>query len=152
MALFKKVDRVLAALGNMKAMERLHVDTVTEEKMENVGGEKIAESDQGVLFGGIEELNGYLFLETILLSKSNLKTFKGATISFEGDDSFQLKSDTQEIESDFSNVSNRFMTRVSFDITEEDIERIKNGSYDSLVYTCKKTSLVLARPKNNEVE
>ena len=71
MALFKKVDRVLAALGNMKAMERLHIDTVTEEKMENVGGEKIAESDQGVLFGGIEELNGYLFLETILLSKSN---------------------------------------------------------------------------------
>jgi hypothetical protein len=38
MGAFKKVDQVLAALGNIKAMERLHVDAFTEEKLENVGG------------------------------------------------------------------------------------------------------------------
>jgi len=36
--MFKKIDKVLAALGNMKAMERLHVDTFTEDKIKNIKG------------------------------------------------------------------------------------------------------------------
>jgi len=147
MALFKKVDQVLAAFGNIRAMERLHVDTVTEEKIENIGGDKIAESQEGVIYGGIDELNGYLFLETMILSGINLKTFKGATLGFKGPSPFKLKSDTQEIESDFSNVSNRFMTRVSFDITEDEIQLIKDKKYDTVVLQVKKKSLTLSRPQ-----
>ncbi|RMA58076.1 hypothetical protein [Ulvibacter antarcticus] len=145
MALFKKVDKVLAALGNIRAMERLHVDTVTEEKIENIGGDKIAESQDGIIYGGIDELNGYLFLETVILSRMNIKTFKGATLKFIGSSDFELKSDTQEIESEFSNVSNRFITRISFDITKNEIHLIKDKKYDKVIFGFKKKSFELLK-------
>ena len=58
-------------------MERLHVDTFTEDKINNIEGDKIAESREGQLYCGATELNGYLFLETIMLSGVNIKTFNG---------------------------------------------------------------------------
>lgn len=146
MALFKKVDQVLAALGNIRAMERLHVDTITEGKIENVGGDIIAQSADGVIYAGIEELNGYLFMETVILSRTNIKTFKGATLDFEGEENFQLTSDTKEIESDFSNVSNRFMTKISFDISKDEIQLILDKKYDKVVLKFKKKALTMQRP------
>ena len=145
MALFKKVDQVLAALGNIRAMERLHVDTVTEDKILTIKGSKIAESSEGILYGGIDDLNGYLFLEAVILSRINIKTFKGATLNFIGITDFELKSDTQEIESDFSNVSNRFMTKISFDINKPEIELIKSKQFEMVVLNFKKKSLTLLR-------
>ncbi|MBQ4821062.1 hypothetical protein [Aquimarina sp. MMG016] len=142
--MFKKVDKVLAALGNIKAMERLHVDTFTENKISDIDGDKIAESKEGQLYVVVEELNGYLFLETVILSRINIKTFKGTTLTFYGvEDDFILNSDTKEIESDYSNVSNRFMTRITFDITKEEIDRIKNRDYKQVRFSFKKKSLTL---------
>lgn len=144
--MFKKIDKVLAALGSVKAMERLHVDTFTEEKMENVGGDKIAESKEGQLYVGISDINGYLFLETVVFSGISIKTFKGATLSFEGGgDDFTLNSDNQEIVSDFSNVSNRFMTQVSFDITKDEIEKLTKGDYQQIKFNFKKKTITLNR-------
>lgn len=144
--MFKKIDKVLAALGNVRAMERLHVDTFTEDKMENVGGEKIAESKEGQLYVGISDINGYLFLETVLFSGINIKTFGGATLSFEGGaNDFVLKSDTQEIVAEFSNVSNRFMSQVSFDITKDEIEKLQMGDFKEIVFKFKKKKITLNR-------
>ena len=47
MNIFRKKDEILAALGNVRAMQRLHVDTYTEERIKNISGTKIAESKQG---------------------------------------------------------------------------------------------------------
>ncbi len=142
--MFKKIDKVLAALGSVKAMERLHVDTFTEEKMENVGGEKIAESREGQLYVGISDINGYLFLETVLFSGINIKTFNGATLSFEGGgEDFILKSDTQEIVAEFSNVSNRFMSQVSFDITKDEIQKLTKGDFKQVIFKFKKKTITL---------
>ncbi len=143
MALFKKIDKVLAAFGNIKAMERLHVDTVTEERIQNVSGDVIAESEEGIIYAGILELNGYYFLETVILSELNIKTFDGATLDFSGAQNFTLQSNTQEIESDYSNVSQQYMTEISFDITEEEIGYIRDKQYQQVVLTCKKKQLVL---------
>lgn len=143
MSIFKKVDQVLAALGNIKAMERLHVDTFTEDKINNIKGEKIAESNEGIIYTTINELNGYLFLETTVLSRVNIKTFKGATLTFSGQVDFELSSDTLEIESNFSNVSNRFMTEISFDITQEEIKQIKAKHYEKIILKFKKKELTL---------
>ncbi|PKA83767.1 hypothetical protein ATE92_1933 [Ulvibacter sp. MAR_2010_11] len=144
--MFKKIDKILAALGSIKAMERLHVDTFTEDKIINVEGDKIAESEEGQLYVGLQELNGYLFLETILVSGTNFKTFDGATLSFLGEEQdFILKSDTQEIISDHSNVSGRFMTHISFDITEEEIELIRASKFKAVLFECKKKKLSLQK-------
>ncbi len=142
--MFKKIDKVLAAFGNIKAMERLHVDTFTENKITNINGDKIAESSEGQLYVTYEELNGYLFLETIFLSHTNIKTFNGATLCFSDvQTNFTLESDTKEIGTDFSNVSNRHMTQISFNINERQIELIKNGEFKQVELRYKKKLLTL---------
>ena len=147
MAIFKKIDKVLAAFGNIRAMERLHVDTVTEEKINNVEGDIIAESEEGIIYSKVSELNGYYFLDIIVLNEMNIKTFNGATLSFSGDESFILNSDTQEIESDYSNVSDQYMTKISFDITENEIELIKSKKYEQVTLAFKKKKLILNKPE-----
>ena len=139
--MFKKVDQLLASLGNMRAMERLHVDTFTDEKIQNIKGDLIAESRDGKIYSRVEELNCYFYLEVVVLSKLKIKTFKGATLNFTGETNFKLISDTQEIESDFSNVSNRFITEISFNITKEDIELLKQKNYKKIIFEFKNKSL-----------
>lgn len=56
MKLFKKVNKVLASLGNTKAIERLHVDLPTEKKINIENGDKIAEIKEDKIWIGIQEL------------------------------------------------------------------------------------------------
>ena len=140
--MFKKIDKVLAAFGNIKAMERLHVDDFTENVITNIEGTKIAESQYGQIIVEVEELNGYTFLEVSILSRTNIKTMKGAKLTFSGtNDSFTLVSDTKEIESDFSNVSNRYMTQISFDITPEEITRVNKKDFEDVQLEYKKRAI-----------
>jgi len=146
MSIFKKVDKLLASMGNIKAMERLHVDTVTENRILNIGGDKIAESKEGQLWVGIQELTGYYFLETTIVSVLNIKTFDGATLTFKGGkEDIELKSDTQEIKSEFSNVSNRFIAEVSFDITKDEINKMVKGDFTEVEIKFKKKTILLNR-------
>lgn len=140
--MFKKIDKVLAAFGNIKAMERLHVDDFTENIITNIEGTKIAESKYGQVIVEVEELNGYTFLEVVILSHTNIKTMRGASLAFSGsNDSFTLQSDTQEIESDFSNVSNRYMTQISFNITPEEITRVQEKDFENVHLEYKKRAI-----------
>jgi len=144
--MFKKIDKVLASLGNAKAMERLQEDTFTEEKIENVGGDKIAESKEGQLYIGVSDINGYQFLETIIFSGIKVKTFDGARLTFFGNDNdFELTSDTQEIVSEFSDTSNRFVSQVSFDISDEEIKKIQKGDFKQIKFSFKKKSITMDR-------
>ena len=147
MALFKKVGKVFAALGNSKAKEGLQDDTFNEEEYQEMQGNKIAASNEGIIYAGINELNGYLFLETVVVSRLNIKTLNGATLKFSGATDFTLPSDTQEIESESSKVSNQYTTQISFDIGKEEIELIKNKKYDTVVFSFKKKTLTLQRSK-----
>ncbi|MEL6809881.1 MAG: hypothetical protein AAFP76_00910 [Bacteroidota bacterium] len=143
MSILKSVDKVLAAFGNIRAMERLHVDTFTEEKIQAVDGEMIAQSSQGQLWIGQQELNGYLFLEVVVLSRLNIKTYRGATLIFSSENGdFILPSDTQEIESDYSNISNRYMTRISFDLSKAQLQRIKKGDFEQVQFVFKKKKVL----------
>ncbi len=147
MALFKKVGKVFAALGNSKAKEGLQDDTFNEEEYQEMQGNKIAASNEGIIYAGINELNGYLFLETVVVSRLNIKTLNGATLKFSGATDFTLPSDTQEIESESSKVSNQYTTQISFDIGKEEIDLIKNKKYDTVVFSFKKKTLTLQRSK-----
>lgn len=133
MNLFKKIDLLLADLGNVKALQRTHVDTVTESKIENVKGEKIATSVNGGIWAAIHELSDYTFLDLIVIGTMKIKTFKGCEILFEGNkNELKLISDTKEIESGFSNVSNRYITEISFDVTHSDIDFILNREAETV--------------------
>ncbi len=146
MSIFKKANKLLASMGSSKAMERLHDDTATQDKTLNIGGDKIAESKEGQLWVGIQELTGYYFLETTIVSILNIKTFDGATLVFKGEkENFELKSDTQEIKSEFSNVSNRFIAQASFDITKDEINKMIKGDFTEVEIKFKKKTILLNR-------
>jgi len=53
-----------------------------------------------------------------------------------------LKTDMDEFESDHSNVSNTFMTRIDFQIEESDIQLITNDHFESLTLSAKKHLIV----------
>ena len=140
--MIKKIDKVLAALGNVKAMERLHVDTFTKSEVNNIEGEKIGESTDGQIYILLHELNGYIILEATILSKVKIKTFKGGTLTFIGaKGDFKLVSDTQEVDSEYLNSISRYSTKLSFNITKKEINQLKNGGYKNIQFDFKKKSL-----------
>ena len=135
----KKLDNVLANMGNAKAMERNHVDTVTEFKLVNARGEKIASSENGGIWAEINELADYTFLDLIVVGNKKIKTAEGCEIVFKGDaKEVKLVSDMKEIESNHSNVSNRFITEISFDITNLEVDFILNREAETVTLKHKK--------------
>ncbi len=143
MSIFRKIDKVLGAFGNIRALERMHVDTYTEKLMTNIEGKKIAESVDGQLWVDFQELAGFDFLEAIILSRENIKTFKGAKLIFKSEsENLILESDITEIESDYSNVSNRWMTKISFVIGKSDIDYIQKGKASEVRLEYKKKSIL----------
>tara|TARA_B110000977_G_scaffold100524_1_gene131947 strand:+ start:19 stop:465 length:447 start_codon:yes stop_codon:yes gene_type:complete len=143
MSFLKNISSALASLGKQKTKNYLEKNTVDENSSEKLEGDKIAASKDGQLNVGIQELSGYLFLETFILSNVIIKTFNGAKLTLIGDkDEFILVSDTQEIKSDLAGNSFKYVTQISFDITEEGIERIKNGDYSKIKLDFKRKSLL----------
>lgn len=147
MKLFKSIDKVLARMGNMRAMERTHVDTYTENKIENIPGDQIATSQHGGIWAGIQDVNGYLFLDVTILGTTKIKTLKGATLTFLTDEEITVKSDNYEIDSDYSNISNRWMTQISFEMTKQDLKVIQKKKYDQMRLDFKKKSLLFDTKK-----
>ncbi len=142
MNILRKKDKILAALGNIRAMERLHVDTHTEEKIKNISGIKIAESKQGQFWVNFQELNGFLFMNSTILSHFDLKTSRGTKITILTKDyEIEIESDEKEIESDFSNVSNTWISKVSFIIGSKEREIIENRNFEEIEYKLKKEKL-----------
>ena len=140
MSFLKNISSALASLGKQKTKNYLENNTVDENSSEELEGDKIAASKDGQLNVGIQELSGYLFLETFILSNVIIKTFNGAKLNLIGE--FILVSDTQEIKSDLAGNSFKYVTQISFDITEEGIERIKNGDYSKIKLDFKRKSLI----------
>ncbi|ARV14723.1 hypothetical protein [Polaribacter sp. SA4-12] len=139
MGIFKKIDTVLASLGNLKAMKRTHVDTFTEDKIENVSGEKYGVSKLGFIYVEFQELGGFYFLNTTVISASDFKTNKGSILEFNSDaEELILKSDDYMLESDFSNVSNRWITKINYSVSEEELKQIYNKEFNSVCFKVKK--------------
>jgi hypothetical protein len=138
----KLFDKVLSGLGNIKAMERLHVDTFTEGLIENVEGDKIAESEDGEIWAGFQELGGYYFLNLNVISKISLKSKKRNILTFLGStEKLVLTSDADEFESDYSNVSKRWMTHITYEVSEEEIKTIQKEEATTITLQVKKTLL-----------
>ncbi|OEK07743.1 hypothetical protein A8C32_16695 [Flavivirga aquatica] len=142
MKLLQSIDKILASLGNIKAMERTHVDTYTEDLIRNIEGKKIAESKYGQLLVSFQNVSIYKFLNVAILSGSNVKTFNGCSLIFVNNKKETiLWSDTKEIESDYSNVSNRWLTKISFVVSEAEEKMIVEQKFDKVFLNYKKKSL-----------
>ncbi len=133
------ITKILAGLGHMKSMEKLHVDDHTEAIIKDIEHEPYAVSDTNVMYAGFNELGGYHFIQTIIVGQFHIKTIKGATLTFETEnDTLTYNSDSLEFESDYSNVSNRSITKIDFQIEKEDLKKIKSKNVKTIILEVKK--------------
>ena len=136
------IDKILAGFGNIRAMERTHVDNVTEDIIKSIKDKAYALSEQNVMYASDKELGGYFYFKTIIVGSFKIKTIKGAKLNVIADDfNLELKTDMDEFESDFSNVSNRYITRIDFQIEEEDISKLKQSNIKNIQLVTKKRTL-----------
>ena len=133
MGFFKKIDKVFAASETFKLMERTEVDIEIEENIKKVGINKFAESEYGDLYLRVNELGGFLILETIMVSATNLKSKKGTILTFtSGSEVLKLESDENKIESDFSNAVKKSITKIDYNISIEEAENFKEKKHDEV--------------------
>ncbi|RKE97954.1 hypothetical protein [Ichthyenterobacterium magnum] len=135
----KFITKILAGFGNIRAMEKLHVDDHTEAIINDIDNAPFAISDNNVLFAGLNELGGYYFFQTVVVGTFHIKTIKGAQLTLTGIDfEIVLESDMEELESDHSNVSNRSISKIDFQIEKEDIDKVDATRIKKMVLTSKK--------------
>ena len=151
MDILKSIDNILATFGNPKALQRTHVDTYTEDRNKNISGVKIAESKEGQFWITFQELNGYLFMNATILSKLDLKTNTGAKIIILTKDyEIELDADEKEIDSSFSNISNTWITKVSFELSVKEREIIEDKNFEEIEYEFKKGKLRFQKVMNEK--
>ena len=144
------ITKLRAAFGDIKAMEKSHVDTYTEDIIKDVEGVPFAISETNVMYAGLSELGGYHYFKTIIIGTFQIKTIKGATLILNGTDyKLELKSDMVELESEFSNVSNRSISRIDFEIDSADVSKISKINIESLELISKKDRIVFSIIENS---
>ncbi len=139
------ITKLKAAFGNPKAMEKLHVDDHTEAIITEIDNDPLGISDSNVLYAGLNELGGYYFFQTVIVGSFHIKTVKGAQLKVVGNDfDFLLDSDMVELESDHSNVSNRSISKIDFQIEEADAAKIDRSTLKQFVLTCKNEKITFS--------
>jgi len=137
-----KLDHILAPFGNKKTKQEKQVDDFTEKIIADIDMVPFAISDSNVIYANITELGGYFFLKTVIVGTFNIKTKKGGTLQLNGNSvNLELNSDMLEFESDHSNIPNRSITSIDFQLEEADISKIDKTQIDTLILKSKKTTI-----------
>lgn len=138
-----KLNKIFGALGNTGATELNNDDNYIKDIIDSVDGDAFAISEQNVLFAKTSELGGYFYVIALIIGSFKIKTMKGAGLDIIGNDfNLSLKSDMDEFESDNSNVSKRYITRIDFQIEEEDVSKFDKAQIKSLKLSAKKKEVV----------
>ncbi|GAA4955552.1 hypothetical protein GCM10023314_31620 [Algibacter agarivorans] len=138
-----KFDKIFGAFGNAHAIQPTHDDNYIKDIINSIDEDPFAISEQNVLFAKTSELGGYFYVIAIIVGRFKIKTMKGAKLAIQGNEfDLILNSDTDEFESDHSNVSNRFITRIDFQIEKEDVSKFDKASIESLKLSAKKQEVL----------
>lgn len=107
-------------MGLLTALMERDVDALMTEKIKKFSGCPFAGNDKTLVFGEATELNGFRFLGIQLVGYPRERTYKGCTLIFAGDDvEMKLDSDTQEIDTDYSDRLRMGITTFEIDLDEE---------------------------------
>jgi hypothetical protein len=138
-----KLNKILSAFGNTPSLEPTHDDNYIKDIIKPIDEEAFAVSEQNVLFAKVSELGGYYYVITIVVGRFKIKTKNGGNLSIEGKKfNLILNSDMDEFESNHSNVSNSFITRIDFQIEKEDVSKFDKKSITSLKLSAKKQEVI----------
>lgn len=137
-----KLNKILGAFGSARSIEPTHDDNYIKDIIKSVEEDPFAVSEQDVLFAKVSELGGYYYVITIVVGRFKIKTKNGGNLSIEGKNfNLILNSDMDEFESNHSNVSNSFITRIDFQIEKEDVSIFDKKTITSLKLSAKKQTI-----------
>ena len=132
------ITKLKTAFGSPKATKKDQIKDTTEAIINDVDNVPFAVSDSNVLYAGLNELGGYYFFQTVIVGSFHIKTVKGAQLKVIGNGfELSLDSDMIELESDKSNVLNRSISKIDFQIEEADAAKMDRSSVKQLILTCK---------------
>jgi uncharacterized protein YjfI (DUF2170 family) len=135
MGFFKRVDKVFIRSEQFNLMERTEVDIQIEENIKKEDIHKFATSDYGDLYLRVNELGGFLSMETILVSATNLKSKKGSVLTFiKGKELIKLASDENKVVSDFYTAVKKAITKIEYNISTKEAEAFKKEKYDEVCF------------------
>ena len=137
------LNKIKTAFGNKQNTEAANTDNQIEDIINAVDGDAFAVSENNVLFAKTSELGGYHYVIALIVGAFKIKTNKGAKLAIEGKDfELVLNSDMEEFESDRTNASNRYVTRIDFQIEETDISKFDKNAIKSLKLITKKEEVI----------
>jgi len=128
--------------GNKRTNNNNQAEKQTATIINEIEETPFAVSNSNVMYSAVGELGGYYFMQTIIIGDFHVKTLTGAQLECIGYDfKISLESDTTELKSDYSNTSNRSMTRIDFQIEKDDVLKIEKSKLKTVILNCKKTSI-----------
>lgn len=147
------ITKLKSAFAENKTEEEPHDNAFTDAIMNDVDGVPFALSETNVMYAGLSDLAGYHYFKTIIIGTFQIKTFKGAKLILNGTDfKLELKSDMVELASESSNIANRNVTRIDFEIDGEDISKISKTAIVSLELITKKNHIFFSIVEGSDEE
>lgn len=137
--LTKILKNTVVKLGGVDTSEENYIDTYSEKIIQNISGEKIATLENGGIWTEFSEIGDYEFMEVHIIGKQEYKSHTGAKLEFisKNINIGTLISDCKEIESRFSNISNRYLTSLSFETTNLNLDFLLDRKADTILFNCK---------------
>jgi hypothetical protein len=136
------IHKILPVFGNKKAVEQAQNDINTDDIIKSIEDKAFAVSEQNVMYASVKDLGGFFYFKTIIVGSFKIKTMKGAKLHVAADDfNLELKTDMDEFESDHSNAPNIYMTRIDFQIEEDDVPKLNQSNINKMQLISKKEIL-----------
>lgn len=103
------------------------------------GGTKYAENSNNAVYLDVEELGGFPFIKTVIIGDFSTKIKRtGCTLTYVFEnESLILSSDNTDVASNKIKNTPAFYTEIDFELTEEDVEKIRNQRVLEIQYTFK---------------
>ena len=145
------ITKLKSALGNSKSVITTDSSDNTEAIIKDIEHIPFAISENNVLYAGLNELGGYFIFQTVVVGAFQIKTKKGGQLILIGNDfELQLDSDSMEFESDSTDIQGRSITKIDFQIEEDDATKISQSRIDELILKCKSQKVLFTNYKGND--
>ena len=141
--------KIKSALNKNNANNEVENAQYLEKLKASIEDAPFAVSERNIMFAGMKELAGYFYFRVVLVGQFKIKTFKGAELTITSKNTeMKLKSDMNELASDFGQIPNSFITAIDFEIEKNQIEKLNKTKIDSLRVVSKKQDVTFTALKN----
>ena len=152
----KKYFRMKFSFGKLKsALQKNNANNEVEnaQYLETlkaaVEDKPFAISERNIMFTGMKELAGYFYFRVVVFGQFKIKTFKGAELTITCKNTeIKLKSDMDELASDYGMIPNSFITSIDFEIDKNQIEKLNTTKIESLRVVSKKQDVTFTALKS----